>query len=177
MEADFARYAKPAVEIEEVDAAPQQDVLAVVDHLGIFTADRPWSGAAAREVSRFADDDVESRAAESGGGGQASEATADYSYFGHSVLRDAWGNHLLWQFGSMDERGSTQRELGVDRDLRVWRIVDMADQLFRHGRHAVVRLIVCFDNFHFTAGVIWVDGHRLPDRSRSGASPTTSSPS
>ena len=50
VETDFVADAEPLVEIEEIDAAAQQDVLAVVDHLGVFTADRPRCGAAARET-------------------------------------------------------------------------------------------------------------------------------
>ena len=41
VETDFVVDAEPPVEIEQIDAAAQQDVLAVVDHLGVFTAGRP----------------------------------------------------------------------------------------------------------------------------------------
>src|SRR5438094_537117 len=44
---DAIRYAQPRVEIEEVDATPEQYVLAVVDQLGIVVARRGRTGAAA----------------------------------------------------------------------------------------------------------------------------------
>ncbi len=78
MEADFVFDAETAIEVEQIDAAAQQDVLAVVDHLGIFAADGPGGGAAAEEVAGFVDVDFESCAAESDGGGEAGEAAADY---------------------------------------------------------------------------------------------------
>ena len=67
MEPDFVFDAETPVEIQQIDAAAQQDVLAVVDHFRIFAAGGPRRGAAAEEIARFVDIDFESRAAQSDG--------------------------------------------------------------------------------------------------------------
>ena len=60
IEADLVLDAQPPVKIEQIDAAAQQHVLAVVDHLGVFAADRPGSGAAAEEAAGFVKIDFKS---------------------------------------------------------------------------------------------------------------------
>jgi len=67
MEADFILDAEPPVEIQQVDATVQQNVLAVVDHLRVVTAHGPGRRPAAEEIARFVDIDFESRAAQGNG--------------------------------------------------------------------------------------------------------------
>src|ERR1700733_749225 len=52
MESDFAFNTEPPVEVQQIDATAQQDVLAVVDHLPILPTHGPRSRAAAEEVAR-----------------------------------------------------------------------------------------------------------------------------
>ena len=69
------------VEIQEVDAAAQQEVLAVIDGLrGIFTGagNRVGRGASPQEGARLEKVHVETSAAQSGCRGEAGEAAARY---------------------------------------------------------------------------------------------------
>jgi hypothetical protein len=83
MEPDFVPDAEPPVEIEQIDAAAQQDVLAVVDHLRVVAPNRPGSGAAAEKISRFVNNDIESRATERSGRGEARKAASNHSDLRH----------------------------------------------------------------------------------------------
>src|SRR5260370_396462 len=69
MKSDVGGHIQPLVEIEQVDAAAQQDVLAVVDGLGI--ADFVRGRAAAQERAGFQDKDVVTGAAERDGSRKA----------------------------------------------------------------------------------------------------------
>jgi hypothetical protein len=63
--------AQAAVQIEQVHKAAQQNVLAIIDQLGIAGRDRKGGGAAAQERAGFVEMDIEAGAAQGGGGGQA----------------------------------------------------------------------------------------------------------
>ena len=87
MKADFVLHAQPPVEIEQIDAAAQQHVLAVVDH---FTRPLPPTGhdvaRPPRKGARFVEIDFESRAAQSDGRGEAREAASDNSNARHGEV-------------------------------------------------------------------------------------------
>jgi hypothetical protein len=79
MEPDFVVDSQTPIEVQQINATAQQDVLAVVDHLPIVTTGGPGCGTAAEEITRFVNIDFESRAAESDGRGEAREAASDQS--------------------------------------------------------------------------------------------------
>jgi hypothetical protein len=86
MEADQVADAQALVEIQEVDAATQQNVLAVIDGLGgifVRAGNGVRRGASAQEVARLEEIHVETSAAQSGCGGEAGEAAAGYENRGH----------------------------------------------------------------------------------------------
>ena len=87
--ADFVGHAQPLVEIEQIDAAAQQHVLAVVDHLGILIGgrDRKGGGASAQKGPRLRQFDAKSRAAQGRRGGQAGQAAAQYEYGRHKCAQ------------------------------------------------------------------------------------------
>src|SRR6185369_5764390 len=96
-EAYAGGYAEAGVEIEQVHAATQEHMLAVVDDLGIFIGgrDREGSGAAAQERPSLIEIDVEAGAAESGGRGQTGEASADNDHAGHVTFsNNRWRFHI-----------------------------------------------------------------------------------
>ena len=77
----------PPVEIQQVDAAAQQDVLAVVDGLaGLAFASpaRVGRGAAAQKRARFEQIDFESRAAQRGRRSQSGQSAAGNQHATHS---------------------------------------------------------------------------------------------
>jgi hypothetical protein len=74
-----------AVKIEKVDAAAQQDVLAIVDGLGVFTrADLVGSRPAAQKSPRFQNPDRMPSAAQSRRGCQTRQASAQDDYLCHA---------------------------------------------------------------------------------------------
>jgi hypothetical protein len=114
-EADFLLGAQSFVEIEEVHAAAQEYVLAVIDYFGVFTGDRPTGGAAAEEVAGFVDFDFEPGTAEGGCGGKAGEATADNDYARQSLLSLSTWNGSRWISDFMRDAGPSERAREVER--------------------------------------------------------------
>src|SRR5207253_386350 len=80
MEGDGVFDAEAVVEVEQVDAALEQDVLAVIDGLG---AGFVGGCAAAEEGSRFEDSDVMACAAQGRGGGESCQTSTRDDYIGH----------------------------------------------------------------------------------------------
>ena len=74
VEDDVAGDAQARVEIQQVDAAAQQDVLAVVDG---FAAGLIRSGAAAQERTGFQHDERDTRAAQRSGCRESGQSAAD----------------------------------------------------------------------------------------------------
>ena len=85
MPADLVAHAQALVEIEQVDAAAQQHVLAVVDHFGILVGGRDGKGcgASAEEGPRLRQFHMESRAAQSRRGGESRQTAAEDEYGRH----------------------------------------------------------------------------------------------
>ena len=81
---DLAGDTEPAIEVEEIDAALEQDVLAVVDDCaGIVTRCGIGRGAAAQEGSSLQDRNTMSGGAQCRGGGQPGESAAEHENVGH----------------------------------------------------------------------------------------------
>ena len=74
MKADVLLDAQASVEIQEIDAAAQKNVLAVIDG---FAAGIVGSGAAAQERAGFENTHVVAGSAQSGRRGQSGQATTD----------------------------------------------------------------------------------------------------
>ncbi len=86
MEADQVADPQALVEIQEVDAAAQQQVLAVIDGLGgvlVRAGNGVGRGASAQERARLEEVHVETSAAQSGCRGEAGKAAAGYENRGH----------------------------------------------------------------------------------------------
>ena len=82
-EVDFVLDSEAAVEVEQVDAAAQEDVLAVIDDFGIGEGVR--GGATAEERAGFEEFHGGAGAAQGRGGGEAGKATADDNHVGHAA--------------------------------------------------------------------------------------------
>ncbi len=79
VEADLVAYAETSIEVEQIDAAAQEHVLAVIHHLAFF-ADRPGCGAAAQESAGFVKIDFETGTAQRRGRGEPGQSTSDNGY-------------------------------------------------------------------------------------------------
>ncbi len=92
VELDAIGDAQPPVEIQQVDAAAQQHVLAVVDDLGAVAGagQRIRSSAAAQESARFVKIHFESGLAQRRGGCQSGQAAADHDRCGHQINSGGW---------------------------------------------------------------------------------------
>src|SRR5579883_2485896 len=89
IEADAVAHAESGVKIQQVGAAAQQDVLAVIDDFGfrsLLSRSGIGRGAAAWKRPGFEDIDLESRAAERSRGGESGESAAGNENFGHHVF-------------------------------------------------------------------------------------------
>src|SRR5947209_3177603 len=77
IEADAVVDAEAAVEVEEVDAAAQEHMLTIVDHLGVFIGRRHRIGcrAAAEKAARFVEIDLKARFAQSRRSRQSGESS------------------------------------------------------------------------------------------------------
>lgn len=99
MEADAVSDAQPRIEIEQVDATPQQDVLAVVDSRRVAFARRHriGSGTPAEKRPRFEQLDREPRAAERRRRGETRQSAAGDQNLGHMrlVLRPGVSEPLM----------------------------------------------------------------------------------
>ena len=91
--ADVVFDADAAIELDQVGAAAEQDVLAVVDHFpgrGMLVG----GGASTEEGTAFEKGDFVAGAGEGSRGGQAGQAAAGYGYGFQFVLRAASGVRL-----------------------------------------------------------------------------------
>jgi hypothetical protein len=87
VELDLVFDAEAFVEVEQVDAAAQQDVLTVVDGLAFqFTADFVGRRSSTEEGAAFEDLNVMSCGGKGCGCGETSESAAEDDYRGHGSL-------------------------------------------------------------------------------------------
>lgn len=78
LELETVRYTKATVKVDQIDATPQKNVLAIVDFagLGMFAGEVIGRSAAAEKWTGFMEVDLESSATEGCSGRQPSETTA-----------------------------------------------------------------------------------------------------
>ena len=88
VEVDPVRYTHALIEIDKIDAASQQDVLAVVDDLrcAAFTGDGVRGRASAQKAAGLEKFYLESSRAESGGSRESCKSAANDNRSGHNGL-------------------------------------------------------------------------------------------
>jgi hypothetical protein len=87
--------AQAVIEVLQIDAALQENVLAVVDQLGVVRTGSagggPGRGAATEKISRFVKIDVEPGVGQRGRCGEASKAAPDYGNGRHQAALTSAG--------------------------------------------------------------------------------------
>src|SRR5450432_3659900 len=97
---DPVHHVQSLVEIQNVDAAAQQQMLAVVDNLGAVAWKRVGGGTPTQEPAGFEQIYLESGASERGGGSQSGQAAADNNRTGHGRFSPVSEDGA--SFGSID---------------------------------------------------------------------------